>query len=155
MRRTHQNFAYAYCAAIAHGLEERPARLKAYDSAFPKSSTYNEAAKLTRSDALLKEPNVLQAIRNFFGDQGFTVEDAAEKIIAHIKGEIEYEETQLVDGIPVTFTRKIKPDAQMLKWLSEKMLPSPVKQVQVQQQTLVAKVLVKDEPEMRVRRLDK
>ncbi|MDE2102035.1 MAG: hypothetical protein KGL39_32615 [Patescibacteria group bacterium] len=101
------------------------------------------AEMLAKAESKLKLSEIGEAIANFFqASVGFSLADAADLMVQHIKG-IEYEKTYVS---PVGDTRVIvvkeKPSYQALKDFMALVTPREPKQINVDQRTLVARMNV-------------
>lgn len=99
---------------------------------------------LKKAKALLERPEIAYALREAFEKAvDFTAVDAMQKHVDWIQGNVEHE------------GKKLPPSFEALKAYEAFAFPKAAKQVNVNQQTLVARVNLRDEaPEIKVRTIE-
>jgi hypothetical protein len=121
------------------------------------SAPAREKSILKRAKYLLDHHEIAGALRDYFDVAAdFTAVDAANKLVDWIEGRVEYD-TQTVtrEGAVIEHKAKMPPSLEALKAYMAVAIPKPAKQVNIDQRTLVAKVLITDKPPvMRARILE-
>jgi hypothetical protein len=120
--------------------------------------SYRDRKILRKARRVLGLTEIQAKIADFYEVAvGFSPVEAAAMHVKHIRGEILVEKTVFDnDNYPQTVLERQPPSYQALKDYNSAVLPKPAKQVNIDQRTMVAKVMVEqqDAPKMRVRTIE-
>lgn len=103
-----------------------------------------ESTILRRAKRLMERPEVVEAVRDRIAlTTGFTVVEADQWLVKHIRGEVEADHMTAAGDV---VKMKMAPSLKALEIYKRSTEPQPAKNVNIRQQSLVAKVNIGDEP---------
>ena len=152
LRKTHADFVEVFVSELP---KDKPLDAKIVSAAGAVWQLPDKAL-LTKGRKVLGLLGVQKSIAEFYEVAvGFTPFEAAATHVAHIRGGIPVEKVAIVNGEEIRYVEKTAPNYQALKDYHNAIQPKPAKQVNVDQRTMVAKVMVDttEAPKMRPRPL--
>jgi hypothetical protein len=150
VRRRWQHFVDAFLAELPNS-DPESAALRAVERSGGMLNGFTEPSdklRLRRAKALLKQPDVVAAIRAAYEvGADYSITDGMKRLVDWIEGRVRHEQTKMLEsGEVVKYDVTLEPSLEALKTYLSVVTPKPAKQVQVDSRSIVAKVLVTDQP---------